>query len=394
MKIKATQPNLLMKSRSMRTISWNDARPLYPEDRHFQTLLAILLVMFVVASVVFPFLTLPKPVKPVTQQTPMIQASVLLKKIELVKPPEPVAMAQPSLASSTVIPENTNSTEKKTISPQVVEEKKALPPRKLDAKKPSALKPSALPAPPVDDQEKSIAVEQTTAEANVKPPAVPQQTARAQARQQASNSGLMMMRGQLQQLQKIADESNQNSQIIGAKRSQAASGQSTAVSYDAEKIGQQALSQQKVQLEASNATSSTKALVAHQTQAVVSNSGVDNQNNGYRASTGDSAASAKKIKRVAVRSESSIRQVFEENKSAIFSIYHRALRNNSSLQGKVTFNITIAADGTMTQCELLSSQLADTELEKKLLIKIRQLNFGAQNVEPVTMKYALDFVPS
>jgi periplasmic protein TonB len=391
MKIKATQPNFLMKSRSMRTISWNDARPQYPEDRHFQTLLAILLVMFVVASVVFPFLTLPKPVTPVTVtlETPMIQASVLLKKIELVKQPETVPTLQQSLAPIALIPENTNNIEKKTTNSQVVEEKKVLPARKLDIKQ-----PSRLPAPFVEDQALSNTAEQTTAEPNIQPPVVTQQAARAQARQQASNSGLMMMRGQLQQLQKIADESNQHSQIIGTKRSQAASGQSSAVSYDAEKIGQQALSQQKVQLEATKATSSTRALVAHQTQAVVSNSGVDNQNNGYRASTGDSAASAKKIKRVAVRSESSIRQVFEENKSAIFSIYHRALRNNSSLQGKVTFNITIAADGTMTQCELLSSQLADTELEKKLLIKIRQLNFGAQNVEPVTMKYALDFVPS
>jgi hypothetical protein len=374
MMIKATQPKF-----SMKYVPSSYARAQYPEDRYFQTLLAILLVMFVVMGLVFPFLTLPKlaalPIA--TPAMPMIQAVVVLKKMEVVKNPEPVVVLPEKLPVMAEV----KMTEEKTV-----EETNVIQPVKTIEKKPVAKNQFREPAEPRK-------IQQNPSAGDVQPQVVTQQAV-AQARAQASKSGLMVMRGQLQQLQQVAQASNQASVPIGAKRAQAASSYSLSVSDDMDAMGQQALSQQDVQLDTVSTPVATQLSVTHQTRQVASIGAGENQANGYRAATGAAVAKSTAVKKAGVRSEASIRQVFEQNKSAIFALYHRALRTNPNLQGKMVFKITINADGQMTACELLSSQLGDPELEKKLLTKIRQLNFGMQNVAPLTMTYALDFVPS
>lgn len=94
------------------------------------------------------------------------------------------------------------------------------------------------------------------------------------------------------------------------------------------------------------------------------------------------------------RSLAEIQRVIESNRPAIFSIYQRALRKNSTLRGKVTFKITIEPSGMVTECSIIDSELNDPKLERKLVLRIKRLNFGAKDVEITTVDYPIDFLPT
>jgi periplasmic protein TonB len=96
----------------------------------------------------------------------------------------------------------------------------------------------------------------------------------------------------------------------------------------------------------------------------------------------------------ASRSLEEIRLVFDRNKGAIYAIYNRALRDDPSLQGKVVLKLTIAPSGAVTDIRVESSELKAAELESKLLARIRGFDFGAKDVNPMTVTYPLDFLPS
>ena len=67
----------------------------------------------------------------------------------------------------------------------------------------------------------------------------------------------------------------------------------------------------------------------------------------------------------ASRSREEIELVFDRNKGAIFALYNRALRRDPSLEGKLVLRLTIAPNGTVTMCEIVSSELGDEELERE-----------------------------
>jgi protein TonB len=94
------------------------------------------------------------------------------------------------------------------------------------------------------------------------------------------------------------------------------------------------------------------------------------------------------------RSIEEIKLVFDRNKGAIYTIYNRALRQDPSLQGKVVLKLTIAPSGQVKDCLIVSSELRAPELERKLLARIKQFNFGAKNVETMIVTYPIDFLPS
>jgi TonB family protein len=96
----------------------------------------------------------------------------------------------------------------------------------------------------------------------------------------------------------------------------------------------------------------------------------------------------------ASRSIEEIKLVFERNKGAIYAIYNRALRDEPSLQGKVVLSLTIAPSGEVTDLRVVSSELHDSELERKLLARIRQFDFGAKDVERMVISWPVDFLPS
>jgi TonB family protein len=95
----------------------------------------------------------------------------------------------------------------------------------------------------------------------------------------------------------------------------------------------------------------------------------------------------------AARSREEIEIMFDRNKSAIYSLYSRALRDNPALQGKVVVQLTIAPNGEVTDCHILSSELKNEELEKKLVTRIKLFHFEAKDVETMTTSKPLDFLP-
>ena len=96
----------------------------------------------------------------------------------------------------------------------------------------------------------------------------------------------------------------------------------------------------------------------------------------------------------ASRSREEIEMVFDRNKAAIYALYNRALRDNPQLQGKVVIQLTIASTGEVTDCKVLSSELKDEELERKLVSRIKMFRFDDKDVETITTTKPIDFFPA
>ena len=96
----------------------------------------------------------------------------------------------------------------------------------------------------------------------------------------------------------------------------------------------------------------------------------------------------------ASRSREEIELVFDKNKGAIFALYNRALRADPTLEGKLVLRLTIAPNGQVTFCEIVSSELGDPELERKLVLRVKQFRFDARDVEPITTTKPTDFFPA
>ena len=96
----------------------------------------------------------------------------------------------------------------------------------------------------------------------------------------------------------------------------------------------------------------------------------------------------------ASRSREEIELVFDKNKGAIFALYNRALRRDPSLEGKLVLRLTIAPNGAVTFCEIVSSELGDSDLESKLVQRVKLFRFEAKDVEPITTTKPIDFFPA
>ncbi|MFT6329806.1 MAG: outer membrane biosynthesis protein TonB [Bermanella sp.] len=89
----------------------------------------------------------------------------------------------------------------------------------------------------------------------------------------------------------------------------------------------------------------------------------------------------------------SIRQILDANKGAVYSLYRRALRQDPSIEGKLTVRLTIQPDGSLLSVRLVNSELGAPELVEKLISRIRLINFGTQNVTATELEYAFNFLP-
>ena len=96
----------------------------------------------------------------------------------------------------------------------------------------------------------------------------------------------------------------------------------------------------------------------------------------------------------AKRTADEIERIFQQNKGSIFNLYARALRKNPSLSGQVVVELTIAPNGKVTAVKILSSELGDKKLERKLELKIKKFKFAQANVAEITVTYPIDFLPS
>src|SRR6202023_2835116 len=96
----------------------------------------------------------------------------------------------------------------------------------------------------------------------------------------------------------------------------------------------------------------------------------------------------------AARSREEIELVFDRNKGRIYSLYARALRDNAELQGKLVLEFTIAPTGEVTMCRIVSSELRDADLERKIIALVRLFRFDPKDVDAVTTTKPIDFFPA
>ena len=127
-------------------------------------------------------------------------------------------------------------------------------------------------------------------------------------------------------------------------------------------------------------------LIARATTAITSPVEAIGQPGGGARRTGSSGKAS--------RSREEIELVFDKNKGAIFALYNRALRQDPSLEGKLVLRLTISPSGQVTFCEIVSSELEDQEMERKLVQRVLLFRFEARDVEAITTTKPIDFFPA
>jgi len=128
------------------------------------------------------------------------------------------------------------------------------------------------------------------------------------------------------------------------------------------------------------------SLTGHDTTAVSSGIAKSGLNSRGPAASGGGGKPA--------RSREEIELVFDKNKGRIYSLYARALRDNAELQGKLVLEFTIAPNGEVTMCRVVSSELKDPDLERKIIALVRLFRFDPKDVDSVTTTKPIDFFPA
>lgn len=95
------------------------------------------------------------------------------------------------------------------------------------------------------------------------------------------------------------------------------------------------------------------------------------------------------------RTDEDIQIVFDRHKSALYRLYNRELRKNPTLKGQIVLRLIIAPDGSVTLCELKSTNMKAPELARKIVDRVKTFDFGAKDgIPPVTIVYPIDFLPA
>ena len=128
------------------------------------------------------------------------------------------------------------------------------------------------------------------------------------------------------------------------------------------------------------------AIGTHSTTQVSHGAGLDPNAGGKVQRTGNSGKAS--------RAREEVEIVFDRNKGALYALYGRALRDAPELAGKLVLEFTIAPSGEITMCRVVSSELKDPELEKKIVARVRLIRFKPADVEPLTVSKPIDFFPA
>jgi periplasmic protein TonB len=235
------------------------------------------------------------------------------------------------------------------------------------------------PPPPVVEQPKPKPPEPDKKVAMVKPPVDVKQQAREKAQKQLNQvkDELADLRDQLDMSQlaqtknlsgAVGADSHAERNLITSKAGQGSSGITTS------NMGSRGFG------------TGAGSLTGHDTGAVASGIAQSGLNARGPSRTGSSGKAA--------RSREEIELIFDRNKGAIYSLYSRALRDTPDLQGKMVLEFTISPAGEVTMCRVVSSELNDPELEKKIVARVRQFRFEAKDVETITTTKPIDFFPA
>ena len=216
-----------------------------------------------------------------------------------------------------------------------------------------------------------------------KPAPVQQAAPAPSARALAESAGLMQLRDQLAAMNDRSVAAIERPQAVISGRQHArgnASGEALAASAASTSGGVAGAGRSGVSSQAALGD-----LGARRTGRVQAVSGTGN---GATLGTGKARAGGRGLEEIQLG--------FDRNKHAFSAIFSRAARETVGMRaGRVVVSLTIAPDGSVMRCELVSSALGNPELEQKLLRQIRQMNFGAKNVPVYTLpNYPIDYLPS
>jgi TonB family protein len=218
----------------------------------------------------------------------------------------------------------------------------------------------------------------------VKPKPVPKPVDRkAEARKKAEKSGLLAMKDQLEDLRQALDPTEMSSApMIGKVEGESRAERSLITSRTG--VGSGGINTGRL---SSGFGSGPGNLKGHATGTAVPSFADKIGSDQAQASRSGSSGKAS-------RSREEIEVVFDRNKSAIYSLYSRALRELPELQGKVVVQLTIAPSGEVTDCRIVSTDLNDAELERKLVARIRMFRFEDKDVEAMTTTKPIEFFPA
>lgn len=95
------------------------------------------------------------------------------------------------------------------------------------------------------------------------------------------------------------------------------------------------------------------------------------------------------------RTDEEIQIVFDRYKASLYRMYNRELRNDPTLRGQMVLRLTIEADGSVSFCELHSSDMNAPVLSDQIIGRVRTFNFGAKpDIAAITIVYPIDFLPA
>jgi outer membrane biosynthesis protein TonB len=347
------------------------------EDALYRRIVIALLVGFLLFGVVIPLISIPVPDRSKAEAIPAQLAQLVIEQRKIKLPPKPKEVPKPEV--------------KPEAKPETPE---AAKPEPKPEPKPVA-KPVTLPPP------KPVAQQPKPSQAQVSQQQV------QQARARASQSGLMAMQSALAEMQQ--QSANVSSVVATAPVLQAGK------PGDGGKVGSAANRVERSMITGKGAgstsggistsglsrdTGGSGGLAQRSTTQVTSPvagmgggpGGVAVGGTGTAGAAG--AGGGGRSGGNPARSDETIRAVLEQSKGSLYAIYNRSLRQNPTLAGKVLFELVIEPSGAVSSCRIVSSELGDADLERKLVARLKLLNFGSAAVAQYKSRWEVNFLPS
>ncbi|MCC5886287.1 MAG: AgmX/PglI C-terminal domain-containing protein [Gammaproteobacteria bacterium] len=308
------------------------------QERAFRTLFFLVILAVAAMAVLVSVLPLPERDPTVAPVVPPRLARLVLERAEPPPPPPPPVRERPPQEAS----------------PQPAPQQPA-PPMERTAPPPPVVTPTPAPQPPPVDRQR-------------------------EAREEAAQAGLMP----------LADE-------LAALRDNVALGAVTTAEARIGSVGEAQRSERAILTRDAAAASGgvNTAALSRDTGG----SGLSDRETTRVASTlagmrPENAVESEGAFGVPARSREEIELVFDRNKGAIYALYNRALRTNPALHGKLVLQLTIEPSGEVSAAEIVSSELEDDELERRLIQRVRLFRFDDKDVAPVTTTKPIDFFPA
>jgi len=95
------------------------------------------------------------------------------------------------------------------------------------------------------------------------------------------------------------------------------------------------------------------------------------------------------------RTDEEIQIVFDRHKSALYRLYNRELRRDPTLKGQIVLRMVIEPDGSVSLCEIQSTDMKAPKLGAQVVSRVKTFDFGAkEGVPTVSILYPIDFLPA